>query len=196
MVKKIIETGLVFLSILLLVGCADHQSHPVSNKNNSVRDVISEQIKEKKIPEKKDTKEISLPKTLEETENENTDTADYDLTTMSSDLVYAFVYQLMADPETYVGKTIRMKGAYYASYYENTGRYYQFCIIKDAMACCSQGIEFIWDDGSHVYPDEYPEVNTEIVVKGTFETYHESDETAALYCRLKDASMERSDEMK
>ena len=43
------------------------------------------------------------------------------------------------------------------------------------MACCAQGLEFVWGDGSHKYPDEYPAEDTEIEVQGTFETYKEKD---------------------
>ena len=50
-------------------------------------------------------------------------------------------------------------------------------------------MEFVWDDGSHAYPDEYPEENADVIVEGTFETYTESGDSN-LYCRLKDASME------
>ena len=114
---------------------------------------------------------------------------DYDLTNMSSDMVYAIVYQMMVDPDAYIGKTFRMEGMYYAVYYEPTGKYYHYCIIQDALACCAQGMEFVWGDGRHVYPDEYPKENTKIVVQGTFETYRE-DGDDNLYCRLKDATME------
>lgn len=115
--------------------------------------------------------------------------ADYDLTAMNSDMVYATVYQMMYEPDDYVGKTIRMNGLYYASFYEPTGKYYHCCLIQDALACCAQGMEFVWDDGSHVYPDEYPAENTEIVVQGTFDLYQEEGDEL-LYCRLKDASVE------
>jgi hypothetical protein len=82
-----------------------------------------------------------------------------------------------------------MNGLYYAGYYEPAAKHYHYCIIQDALACCAQGIEFIWRNGSHVYPDEYPEENAKIVVQGTFETYRE-DGDGNLYCRLKDATME------
>ncbi len=61
------------------------------------------------------------------------------------------------------------------------------------MACCAQGIEFMWGDGSHVYPDEYPEENAKIVVQGMFERYRE-DGDDYFYYRLKDATMEVVDE--
>ena len=109
---------------------------------------------------------------------------------MSSDMVYATVYQMMVTPEEYEGKTFRIDGNFYATYYEATKKYYFYCIIQDATACCAQGMEFIWDDGSHIYPDEYPEDNAEIVVEGTFETYRE-DGDENLYCRLSDAILQQ-----
>ena len=117
-----------------------------------------------------------------------TEAVDYDLTEMGSDMVYATVYQMMIAPEQYVGKTFRIDGLYYAGKDERTGKYYQYCIIKDAQACCAQGVEFIWGDGSHIYPDEYPAEETEIEVQGTFKTYtEENDDT--VYCCLTDADM-------
>lgn len=120
---------------------------------------------------------------------DNISTVDYDLTEMGSDMVYATVYQMMMEPEKYEGKTFRMEGIYYTVYSEDTKQYYHYCIIQDATACCAQGMEFVWDDGSHVYPDEYPEENADVIVEGTFETYTESGDSN-LYCRLRDASME------
>ena len=122
--------------------------------------------------------------------NATYDIVDYDLTTMDSDMVYVMVYQLMTNSSDYIGKTIRMKGNYYASYYEPTGKYYHYVIVQDATACCAQGMEFIWEDGNHIYPDEYPKDEEEIVVTGIFETYREEGEES-LYCRLKDAMLER-----
>lgn len=113
--------------------------------------------------------------------------ADYDLTEMNSDMVYATVYQLMSDPDQYVGKTFRMEGTYYANYYEATDQYYHCCIVADATSCCAQGLEFVWGDGTHVYPDEYPQDDTEIIVEGTLETY---DEDGIQYVHLVDASLE------
>lgn len=117
--------------------------------------------------------------------------ADYDLTAMTSEMVYATVYQMMNAPESYVGKTVKMKGTYAASYYEPTEKYYHYCVIQDATACCAQGLEFVWDDGNHAYPEEYPQEDTEIVVEGVFETYTEEGDSY-VYTRLRDSSMEVS----
>ena len=115
---------------------------------------------------------------------------DIDLTVMNSNMVYSTVYQMMAEAPDYVGKTVRMKGTYYSSYDETTDTRYFFIIIQDATACCQQGLEFIWDDGSHKFPDEYPEDGTEAVVAGTFETYKDNPDDVYEYIRLKDASFE------
>ncbi len=109
---------------------------------------------------------------------------DYDLTEMSSEMVYATVYQMLVNPEAYEGKTVRMAGQYYAVYYDVTAQYYHYCIIADASACCSQGMEFVWEGG--LYPDDYPETSTDIVVVGTFGTY---EELGITYCCLLDATL-------
>ena len=70
-----------------------------------------------------------------------------------------------------------------------TKKYYFYCVIQDATACCAQGMEFVWGDGTHIYPEEYPEDNAEIVVEGIFETYREEGEDN-LYCRLSDATLQ------
>ena len=48
---------------------------------------------------------------------------------------------------------------------DKTKKLEHYSIIKDALACCSQGLEFVWGDVSHVYPDEYPKDETEMQVK-------------------------------
>lgn len=117
---------------------------------------------------------------------------DVDLTRLSSTMVYAEVYNMMMAPENYVGRTVKMKGqfALYQSTDENGNilpdQIYFACIIADATACCSQGIEFILE-GNHVYPDDYPELGTEITVEGTFQTY---EENGYMYAHLTDAKME------
>lgn len=108
---------------------------------------------------------------------------------MNKDMVYATVYQLMVEPDKYIRKTLCIDGLYYTGQNEKTGTYYHYSIIKDVLACCSQGLEFVWGDVSHVYPDEYPKDETEIEVKGTFETYKEpGDDT--LYCHLVNLEMQ------
>jgi len=110
-----------------------------------------------------------------------------DLTSMGKDMVYATVFQMMMEPSQYTGKTIRMEGSFTASHLDETDSDYYFVLIKDAMACCQQGMEFVWGDGSKKRA-EYPEEGTDVLVEGVFETYREEGDDN-LYCHIKDASM-------
>ena len=115
---------------------------------------------------------------------------DIDLTVLSSTMVYSEVYSMMSFPDDYIGKTVKMKGQFVIGYVyntdgtpdESTARF--ACVIADATACCSQGLEFILT-GEHTYPDEYPELGAEITVVGTFEWY---EEDGCRYYRLGNAS--------
>ncbi len=117
---------------------------------------------------------------------------DVDLTKLSSTIVYSEVFNMLYYPDEYIGKTVRMKGqfALYQAVDENNqpipDQIYFACIIADATACCSQGLEFVLA-GEHVYPDDYPRRGEEITVSGTFETYLED---GYLYVHLVDAVME------
>ena len=87
----------------------------------------------------------------------------------------------MVTPEKYIGKTVKMKGTFAQYHDEAADKYYFACIIKDAMACCSQGMEF------ELSPEyAYPADGSEICVVGTFDTYVEGEYT---YCTLRDARL-------
>ena len=201
--KNLKKCMVLLLCILLITGCSNKKGTNGKgvNNTNSIEKVIDNQIanedgKTETTESEKASSDVESNKGIEDTisgaENvrDTDETVDYDLTQMSSDMVYATVYQMMVTPEEYEGKTFRIDGNFYATYYEATKKYYFYCIIQDATVCCAQGMEFIWDDGSHIYPDEYPEDNAEIVVEGTFETYRE-DGDENLYCRLSDAILQQ-----
>lgn len=201
--KNLKKCMVLLLCILLITGCSNKKGTNGKgvNNTNSIEKVIDNQIanedgKTETTESEKASSDVESNKDIEDTisgaENvrDTDETVDYDLTQMSSDMVYATVYQMMVTPEEYEEKTFRIDGNFYATYYEATKKYYFYCIIQDATACCAQGMEFIWDDGSHIYPDEYPEDNAEIVVEGTFETYRE-DGDENLYCRLSDAILQQ-----
>ncbi len=99
---------------------------------------------------------------------------DLDLTQLSSIMVYSEVFSMMERPEEYMDKTIKMAGLYSCFYDETTESAYHFVIIEDALACCQQGIEFIWQ-GDHAYPQDYPEEGFMIEVVGALQIYEESD---------------------
>ena len=104
-----------------------------------------------------------------------------DLTKLNSTMVYSEVYNMVNEPQKYVGKTVRMKGTFQV--YEGAERNYYACIISDATACCQSGIEFVLA-GDHEYPNDYPAIGSTITVSGVFDTYKEGD---TLYCQLSDA---------
>ena len=184
-------------AVMLISGCGKQADNGKGiNSGKTVDKVIESQVKKE---EQKKTEE-STKEDTQKNDQQNTDTqtpesvqgsvnapeaaVDVDLSVMDSDMIYATVYQMMSDPEQYVGKTFRIEGKFYVTYDEMTKNQYYYCVIKDATECCAQGLEFVWGDGSHIYPNEYPTDGTEVIVDGTFELYMEND---SRYCRLANA---------
>lgn len=193
---KFIRRSLLFsMCIFLMTGCSRYEDAGKGiQSENSVDKVISSQMEDEMSPTVSIMDETLENESIEnesiENETQKTETeVDFDLTAMSSDMVYATVYQMMSVPEQYEGKTFRMEGNFYATYYEPTQKYYYYCIIQDATACCAQGMEFVWEDGTHTYPDEYPSDDAYVEVEGIFETYREDEDENLLYCRLANATL-------
>ena len=88
-------------------------------------------------------------------------------------MVYSEVLNIMTYPETYVGKTVKMRGIFAYYHDEQTDQYYFGCIIQDATACCAQGIEFILTD-DYLFPDDYPTEGEIVTVAGEFDIYKEN----------------------
>ena len=145
--------------------------------NNAEDNSLTEQ------PQASDDTETDTAATQQSEKPKSADRIDVDLTTLSSTAVYAEVWNMMAEHESYIGKTVKMKGIFVVYEDETTGQQCFVCIIADALGCCQQGLEFILK-GEHKYPDDYPHVDSEITVTGTFETYTEDKFT---YFRIKDA---------
>lgn len=208
----------LMLSMLVLMSGCIKENEDMKNvtNNNSVNDILQEQISQ---AEEQDTQENTESESIvenveiddvevnnnekveedgkstavaeddEKEESTITEDVDYDLSKMDSNMVYSVVWQMMSNPEEYIGKSFRVKGLYTASWYEPTQQYYHYVVLKDAQACCAQGLEFVWEDGNHVYPEEYPAEETQVEIVGVFETYREEG-SEYLYCRLKNASLQ------
>ena len=71
-----------------------------------------------------------------------------------------------------MGKTVKASGPYVTSFYID--RIYHFILVEGVDACCPEGLMFIWN-GSHSYPDDYPEEGTEIEFVGQFISYEGFD---------------------
>ena len=140
----------VLLIALLLTGCASKQEPTPTTEEVAIETTIATTI---------------------ETTAETTAAASerIDLTGMSSTMMMAQVTAMQYEPESFLGKTVKMQGTFLVG--EGEVRNYYYCLVADAAACCQQGFEFLWD--GHVYPDDYPEPGTEIIVEGIFDTYWE-----------------------
>ena len=110
---------------------------------------------------------------------------DLDLSALSGTVVYSQVYDMVENPDRYMGQKIRVKGNFTYFQNEDTRQEYFAAVIADATACCAQGIEFVWK-GNHAYPQDYPPLDTEITVTGTFNTY---EEDGYAYLQLTDADL-------
>lgn len=94
---------------------------------------------------------------------------DYDLTNMSSTMIYAEVFNMLIEPEKYENKRVKMKG-FFTIYNEGSKDEVYSVIVPDATACCQQGIEFFYD-----FKDNKPVVNSEITVTGIFNVHMLND---------------------
>lgn len=122
------------------------------------------------------TDNIGDGNTVTQEKSAASENVDVDLTVLSSTVVYGEVYNIMTQPDEYMGKTIKMSGSYYAAHSDETNQYYHYIIIADAAACCQQGLEFIWS-GDHKYPEDYPKDETKAEVIGVFSSYEELGHT-------------------
>ena len=93
-----------------------------------------------------------------------------DLTALSSAMAFAALGDIMAFPDDYIGKTVKMGGAYQSHDLDATGLHYHYALVADEGACCQQWIEFEWT-GGHTYPDDYPQDGTQIEVTGVLGSY-------------------------
>ena len=162
--KSIIKKLIAVTLLMALAACSEKKESP-----KTVSDVLPANIT-----------------VTEGAESADDGTAEVDLTQLSSTMVYSEVYNMMVTPKNYIGKTVKMRGQFTVyeadpdSDYNYGGDRYFSVVIADATACCQQGLEFVLA-GDPVYPDDYPEVGTEISVTGTFEIYKEGEYQ---YCRL------------
>lgn len=209
MKNRFIKFFIIFIIFVAIAGCGKKRQNKnqMFSTTKSVKDTIEEEMK--KEQEKKenaenekalkndfqateeDVKEINENKNEEnkEAENvgeENKKDIDYDLTEMNSDMIYATVFMVVQDPESYAGKTFKIYGNTYTFPTTEGKSMTHYCLIKDALACCAQGLEFISSNSDEKYPDD----GDEIVVTGTLESYTVEDIPMPL-CRLVNAKIEK-----
>jgi len=104
---------------------------------------------------------------------------DVDLTALSSTIAQAEYNNISRKPTDYIGKTIRVSGAYFSLYLAETDQRYHIVTIVYGDECCRQGFEFRLSD-EYTYPDDYPAENEVIEVVGVLDLY-ESNGLRYLY---------------
>lgn len=109
--------------------------------------------------------------------SEATDTPDsessaieIDLTSMSSTMVYSYVFNMVTTPDDFIGHRVKIRGTYDEQFWDQTNLTYHYIVIADATACCAQGMEFVLTDPNAAYP----QVGEEFEISGIFGTYVEN----------------------
>ncbi|MBQ9206966.1 MAG: hypothetical protein IJ158_09670 [Treponema sp.] len=92
-----------------------------------------------------------------------------DLTRMNQQMMYSTLVNMLSEPDSYNGKTVRLHGQFLSYEYEENGKTLRsfMCMISDPQACCAQGMEFTLNE-DRAYPDDYPTEYAEITIRGIF----------------------------
>ena len=143
MKRKIV---ILLAAVLLLSGCGKSVDEPVQTATAQTSQTVAE-------PE---TAPVPSGEVL-------------DLTKLSSTMVYSEVFNMLSDPDRYVGRVVKMSGVAACFANPQTNQLYYACVIADATGCCAQGLEYVLTDG-----EVYPELDTSITVTGTFALYEEN----------------------
>lgn len=185
--KKILYVIIISAILFSLCACGGNSGKKSTNNGGkTVADVIESKTNGNSDNKNSDNSgESSKESTASQNKSGESsyESADIDLTKLNSTMVYSQVYNMMNKPADYRGKIVKMKGQFSVYHDDNTGKNYFACLIADATACCQQGIEFELE-GEYKYPDDYPELGTEISVIGVYDTYKEGE---TQYCYLKKA---------
>lgn len=163
MYKQILRTTCCSLVLLFVLGGCGQSVSPES-------DLAQQEILEE-ITGVAPVHVPTDPEPMEELVLSTTEGVDIDLTQLSSSVVYGLVFQMLFNPEDYVGQVIRMSGEFFHYTNPDTGKHYFSTIVADATACCTQGLEFLLPHTTD--PADYPVVASRITVTGVLETYEE-----------------------
>ena len=181
--KKMIKAFLL-TSMFVLAACSGGSKVTGVSVNNSqsVNDVIEDLASRSEAenagqeePLKQSEKAAEEPAEQSGVKLMESDRAvDIDLTQMNATMIYSEVFNMMMRPEDYMDKVIRIRGTYTHHYEESLDQHFYACIVRDAMACCAQGLEFVLNE-SYIWPDDYPCEGDEIVVSGVFRVIQETN---------------------
>lgn len=170
--RKLTELILCLVTAVSLSGCGARYGANIHTESSTtgVSEVLESGMAEATAePTAEPEAEVSKEAEGEDVAYEN---IEVDLTSLSATMVYSEVYNMLTQPDSYLGKTVRMAGQYTEHYNEQTDTTYFACIILDATACCAQGMEFDLID-RYVYPGDYPKEGDMICVEGVYDRYEE-----------------------
>lgn len=90
---------------------------------------------------------------------------DVDLSMLNYNIASAQIFNMLIETDSYLGKTVRIKGQFFSAYDEENKMRHYSVLIWDATACCQTGLQFI-PRGNPVYPDDFPEEMADMEVTG------------------------------
>lgn len=184
--------------MLLLSGCGS-DSTPTSsvtdslNQTPTIEDLMEEAAAQQQAEAEAELSavpEITPAPTVAEEEDipegyGSYESVDIDLTTLSTVMVYTQVYDMVTNPQNYIGKTVKMHGSFGYYYEASVDTFYFGIVVQDATACCAQGIEFtLVDEADRIFPEDYPEPGANATVVGVFNTYFPEESPDWEYYRL------------
>ena len=138
MKRKIMFTAAI-LSAALLCSCS--QNAPDSKQQALINEIVSD-AKSVTLATEKPAEEAAAAPERETTASPKKESsepvADYDvdidLTEMNPTMIYATVYDIVTEPEQYLGKTLKVNGFFDTGYDESLDTRYYFVVIPDATA--------------------------------------------------------------
>lgn len=104
---------------------------------------------------------------------------DYDLTEQNATMVFSQVYDMLVNPEFYEDKSFKIEGECQFFEHPQTGEMLYFIVVMDALGCCPQGIEVMFNETTP--PKEF----CNVVVEGNGAVDEEFDYTY-LYIDVED----------
>ena len=183
MMKRIFCLLLAACMMASLCACGKGSENDAETDIPSSNEEISAPAEIIPTPDEQETPNEQQAQEEPEQTQTSADGVDVDLTVLSSTMVYSEVYNMLYFyPEDYYGKTVKMTGQFNVyQWVDESGVVADMpvayaCIISDATACCAEGVEFVLE-GDYTYPDDYPELGTEITVIGEFQPYEENGVT-------------------
>jgi len=105
-----------------------------------------------------------------------------DISGLSADETYECFYNISQNPQLYVGKDFRVKGLFYSEEQEITGErlYYVVAVNSDGMYL---PMDIVPIEGS-VYPDDFPQNETEVCLEGTITAFEDETVEGQMYLAL------------